>query len=395
MMVTDQDRNEASITDQDRDEASNSGSCSSGPTQALPSTGVMDAVMMVTDQDRNEASNTDQDRDEASNSGSCSSGPTQALPSTCALDAAMMVTDQDRNEASITDQDRDEASNSGSCSSGPTQAVPSTGAMDPAMMVTDQDRDEVRRLLTLYGSLKLTKRIDDTSIATTTTTTTSRTNTSATRPVVHYTKERKTVGLSSQQITRLGYSQHTGKWRGFPYDSWSCCNSSGAKCVAGMKLMAEEKVHSLLVRELPVESQQTAYRGTMLAVREQLSITGDVVRRRRQETMSASRRSLSKNINSTKKNASLRRYEKRSSAAQSPSNRALRVNHHGRCSSPNYKKASGDTGGVHEKYNSGRYRQAWLPTSPTRCTSFHRSSSAGSSKLSSTLAFYMECDRFK
>jgi hypothetical protein len=159
-----------------------------------------------------------------------------------------------------------------------------------------------------------------------------------------------------------------------------------------MKLLAEEKVHSLLVRELPVESQQTAYRGTMLAVREQLSITGDVVRRRRQLTMSAGRRSLSKNINSNKRNASLRRYDIRSSAAQSPSNRALRANHNGRCSSPNYIKASG---GVDEKYNSGRSRQAWLPTSPTRCTSFHRSSSAGSSKLSSTLALYIECDRFK
>jgi hypothetical protein len=312
----------------------------------------MDAAMMVTDQDR----------ERASNSSSCSSGPTQALPSTGAMDTAMMVTDQDK----------DETSNSSSCSSGPTQALPSTGAMDAVMMVTDQDRDEVRRLLTLYGSLKLAKRIDNTSI-TTTTTNSSRTNTSyssssftSIRPIVHYTKERKTVGLSSQQITRLGYSQHTGKWRGFPYDSWSCCNSSGAMCGAETKLMAEEKVHSLLVRELPIERQQTAYRGTMLAVREQLSITGDV--RRRRETMSASRRSLSKNINNNnKRNASLRRYD----------------------------KTTGDTSIADEIYNSGMCRQAWLPTSPTRCTSFHRSSSAGSSKLSSTLASYMECDRFK
>jgi len=295
----------------------------------------MDAAMMVTDHDM----------ERASNSSSCSSGPTQALPSTGAMDAAMMVTDQNR----------DEASNSSSCSSGPTQALPSTSAMNAAvMMVTDQDRDEVRRLLTLYGSLKLAKRIDNTSIITTTTNS-SRTNTSyssssnsftsttATRPVVHYTKERKTVGLSSQQITRLGYSQHTGKWRGFPYDSWSCCNSSGAMCGAETKLMAEEKVHSLLVRELPIERQQTAYRGTMLAVREQLSITGDV--RRRRETMSASRRSLSKNINNNnKRNASLRRYD----------------------------KTTGDTSIADEIYNSGMCRQAWLPTSPTRCTSFHR-----------------------
>lgn len=41
---------------------------------------------------------------------------------------------------------------------------------------------------------------------------------------------RKTVGLEAPQLLALGYTQHTGRWRGFPYDNWSCCETSALEC---------------------------------------------------------------------------------------------------------------------------------------------------------------------
>ena len=38
------------------------------------------------------------------------------------------------------------------------------------------------------------------------------------------------VGLSAGQLVEFGYYKHSGKWRGFPLDSWSCCNTSSYIC---------------------------------------------------------------------------------------------------------------------------------------------------------------------
>ena len=43
---------------------------------------------------------------------------------------------------------------------------------------------------------------------------------------------RRAVGLTDKQINEMGYSNHHGKWRGFPYDSWSCCKSNELHCPA-------------------------------------------------------------------------------------------------------------------------------------------------------------------
>jgi Ca2+-binding EF-hand superfamily protein len=38
------------------------------------------------------------------------------------------------------------------------------------------------------------------------------------------------VGLNEQQLVNCGYRLHIGRWRGFPYDSWSCCNGTDKIC---------------------------------------------------------------------------------------------------------------------------------------------------------------------
>jgi hypothetical protein len=38
------------------------------------------------------------------------------------------------------------------------------------------------------------------------------------------------LGYSADELAMLGFSSHTGKWRGFPYDSYSCCHTSLYYC---------------------------------------------------------------------------------------------------------------------------------------------------------------------
>ena len=44
---------------------------------------------------------------------------------------------------------------------------------------------------------------------------------------------RRTVGLTPTQLTAMGYSGHAGRWRGHPYDTWSCCDTADLKCPLG------------------------------------------------------------------------------------------------------------------------------------------------------------------
>jgi hypothetical protein len=47
---------------------------------------------------------------------------------------------------------------------------------------------------------------------------------------------RKTVGMVAGEVLALGYAEHTGRWRGFPYDTWSCCDTSELHCPKPDKL---------------------------------------------------------------------------------------------------------------------------------------------------------------
>ena len=44
---------------------------------------------------------------------------------------------------------------------------------------------------------------------------------------------RRTVGLTPTQLSAMGYSGHRGRWRGHPYDTWSCCDTALMKCPLG------------------------------------------------------------------------------------------------------------------------------------------------------------------
>lgn len=56
------------------------------------------------------------------------------------------------------------------------------------------------------------------------------------------------VGYSAQQLVEFGYLKHTGRWRGFPYDSWSCCGSSDVVCPLAPKVrqMSPKKTKDIL-----------------------------------------------------------------------------------------------------------------------------------------------------
>jgi hypothetical protein len=47
---------------------------------------------------------------------------------------------------------------------------------------------------------------------------------------------RKTVGMVAGEVLAMGYAEHTGRWRGFPYDTWSCCDTSELHCPKPDKL---------------------------------------------------------------------------------------------------------------------------------------------------------------
>jgi hypothetical protein len=47
---------------------------------------------------------------------------------------------------------------------------------------------------------------------------------------------RKTVGMVAGEVLALGYAEHAGRWRGFPYDTWSCCDTSELHCPKPDKL---------------------------------------------------------------------------------------------------------------------------------------------------------------
>jgi hypothetical protein len=38
------------------------------------------------------------------------------------------------------------------------------------------------------------------------------------------------LGYTANQLAEFGYAKHAGRWRGFPYDSYSCCNTSQFVC---------------------------------------------------------------------------------------------------------------------------------------------------------------------
>jgi hypothetical protein len=53
------------------------------------------------------------------------------------------------------------------------------------------------------------------------------------------------VGEGEKQLAAAGYRVHWGKWRGWPYDYWSCCKSSQTHCTepnSSLKVMYKEKV---------------------------------------------------------------------------------------------------------------------------------------------------------
>lgn len=72
------------------------------------------------------------------------------------------------------------------------------------------------------------------------------------------------LGYSAQQLVEFGYLKHTGRWRGFPYDSWSCCNTSEAICPLAPKVnhMSPKKsretlfIHSEKVTPTKTRQQQ-------------------------------------------------------------------------------------------------------------------------------------------
>eukprot|EP01039_Chlorochromonas_danica_P006652 gene6652-7352_t len=49
------------------------------------------------------------------------------------------------------------------------------------------------------------------------------------------------VGLSTSQMVEFGYLKHTGRWRGFPYDSWSCCNTANFVCPNNIKFLSNKQ----------------------------------------------------------------------------------------------------------------------------------------------------------
>ncbi|RYH19863.1 hypothetical protein EON65_25420, partial [archaeon] len=57
----------------------------------------------------------------------------------------------------------------------------------------------------------------------------------------HQRQARLTAGLNSQQLIALGYFRHTGRWRGFPFDSFSCCDTADFTCPNSNKFLPDAK----------------------------------------------------------------------------------------------------------------------------------------------------------
>ena len=62
-----------------------------------------------------------------------------------------------------------------------------------------------------------------------------------------YIGSSKAVGLKPKDLLQLGFSKHLGKWRGHPYDNWSCCNTSELSCP--IDKIPKNKIVKIVTRE--------------------------------------------------------------------------------------------------------------------------------------------------
>jgi hypothetical protein len=56
------------------------------------------------------------------------------------------------------------------------------------------------------------------------------------------------LGYTADELATLGFSAHNGKWRGFPFDSYSCCNTSFYYCPKASKKKKQNDYLSQSVR---------------------------------------------------------------------------------------------------------------------------------------------------
>jgi hypothetical protein len=62
------------------------------------------------------------------------------------------------------------------------------------------------------------------------------------------------LGYTADQLAEFGYEKHAGRWRGFPYDSYSCCDTSLLICPNAKKI-PPKKVY----KKKPVPNVSIAY----------------------------------------------------------------------------------------------------------------------------------------
>jgi hypothetical protein len=55
------------------------------------------------------------------------------------------------------------------------------------------------------------------------------------------------LGYTANQLAEFGYAKHAGRWRGFPYDSYSCCNTSQFVCPKAPKEKKKRIVSSKIL----------------------------------------------------------------------------------------------------------------------------------------------------
>jgi hypothetical protein len=68
------------------------------------------------------------------------------------------------------------------------------------------------------------------------------------------------VGLDENELVDAGYANHVGKWRGFPFDSWSCCQTSDKYCPVATKADVASSLTSLGVPKSPTGKKATPYK---------------------------------------------------------------------------------------------------------------------------------------
>jgi hypothetical protein len=87
------------------------------------------------------------------------------------------------------------------------------------------------------------------------------------------------LGYTANQLAEFGYAKHAGRWRGFPYDSYSCCNTSQFVCPKAPK----EKKKKVVIppRTLSANTGTNSQRATSLhSLQSQSKISKSVLQKR-------------------------------------------------------------------------------------------------------------------